>query len=213
MKKSKYLVLGLLLILVITGCSTGRINSLERKSNECIVIAKVYIKNYGEDFTYGSRFFFDGRTRSVVPVYPDDFYYIYFKLTLGNHFLGRIENDDRSINLYDDYLRFETPESKIYYLGDISTELSLDMNYGSFLYVFGAIGGIVGNRIYENRSVKQPKMVIENRIGEAITYFNSIFENKEEIIQCKIYNDSTNIFTDTLKPEGTNKKELRRQHK
>jgi hypothetical protein len=153
MKRIRILVLGLMLILIISACSSGRIDSLEKRADECIVIAKVFIKNYNKDITRESTLSFDAIVWSLFDVKPDDSCYIYLKLPLGKHFHGRIEYIRGSINLPKRMLVFETPESKVYYLGHISTELSLETHLSLF-------AGIVGWITYESRDVEKPPVLV-----------------------------------------------------
>ena len=90
------------------------------------------------------------------------------KLPLGKHFLSGIAFNNRSINLTDKLLKFETPENKIYYLGDINIILSLDFN-DTFT------NGLIGALEYDNRSKTPPAIWIDNKIKNAKFYFNSLF--------------------------------------
>ena len=217
MAKSKKLFIGLILILILTGCHTGRIDSLSRNRDESIIIARLRIVNDDRDITSKARLIFDNI--KGYGVLPDDSCYIYFKLQGGKHYLSRIEYLDRSINLPVTLLSFKTPPSNIYYLGDISIKLDLDFNYSSMIRGIGGFGGALlgaaASVAYENRSVESPPILLENKIEDAKKYFNSLFSSNEPISQCKFICDTTNIFRDTSdvnKIEGPNKKELRRKH-
>jgi hypothetical protein len=206
MKRINILVIGLILTLIVIACSTGRINSLERRADECIVIAKVKILNYNEDITKESTLSFDGIVWSHYKVEPDDSSYIYFKLPLGKHFLGRIEYNGRSINLPKRMLVFETPESKVYYLGHISTELSLENSYPPlFLGTSGLqmVGlSTLGWMAYETREVYHHPILIENKIKEAQIYFDFLFPYNVKITRCAIKVDTTKVFSDSTKLKG-----------
>lgn len=207
MKRINNLVIGLIIILIVTACSNGRIESLERKPNESIVIAKLKIMNYDEDVTEDSGVLFDEILWGTYGVLPDDSCFIYLKLPVGNHYLARIANGNKSINLPETMLRFETPESKIYYLGDITVKLELDMN-------ISAAFGLIGAMAYEGRNVKQPPFTVDNKIEDAKKYFNSMFPSNETITQCKFYCDSTSVLdSNNVRKDGLNKKEARRLHK
>ena len=65
--------------LMISGCSMGRIASLDRKPNEAIIIAKIQIKN-GDSYVNNKwNFLLDERLWATWAVWPDEQNYIYMK--------------------------------------------------------------------------------------------------------------------------------------
>lgn len=165
-----------LLCLIIISCGTGRISNLERKPNEAIVIAKMRIIDKRNNITKSSGILFDETFWNKYSVNPDDSSYIYIKLPLGKHYIARIEYGSKSQNLPENLITFNTPESRIYYIGDINMQLfTLEANYG-FKY------GIIGTILYETRDVDTPLIYVENNYIDAKTYFTNLFPTNEEII-------------------------------
>lgn len=189
MKKSYLLLIFMSFIFItfiITSCSTGRIDSLERKPDEAIIIAKVHVKNQKNGVTSKTDFIFDETTWGTYHVRADSKKYFYMKLPLGNHYLSRISIGDKSINLNEFFITFETKESKIYYIGDLSFELDMGANIG---LMFGLIGALA----YEGRSVVMPPVAVKNNFDSTTTYFNNLFKNTEPIYPCLIKIDSSMI--------------------
>ena len=56
---------------MITGCSTGRIASLNRKPNEAIIIANIQIKNGDSYLNNKWNFLLDERLWAKLAVWPD----------------------------------------------------------------------------------------------------------------------------------------------
>lgn len=187
--KTKLLFVFIIVIslsIIITSCSTGRIESLERNSDEAIIIAKVKVNNQNEDVTNDAVFLFDETAYGTYHVRTDLEEYFYMKIPLGNHYISRISIGSRSINLIDSFLTFETKESKIYYIGDLSFELDLGVNVGAS---FGLLGALA----YEGRKVVMPPVAIKNNFERSKTYFNNIFKNVEIIYPNLVRIDSSNI--------------------
>jgi hypothetical protein len=177
MKKIIFLFLSIIFSVILTACSTGRIDSLVRKPNEAIIIANVNIINNHYNETSNSVLMFDETSMGTFHVKPDGKSFIYMKLPIGKYNLSRIEIGNRSINLPKYYTNFEIRESKLYYIGDILTELELNVNVGS---AFGLIGALA----YEGRTVTLPPVKVYDNYINAVSYFKSIFPCNDTIIPC-----------------------------
>jgi hypothetical protein len=187
MSKGTIVVLSLLLSILFISCGTGgRIKSLNRDFNEAIIIAKVDIFNNEEPASEYSIVFFDQYTSGSYAVKPDKNNYIYKKILVGKHHIAKIQMGNRSIKLPITYTGFETPEGKIYYIGDLTADLKLDFNVGA---MFGLLGAIA----YEERTVSVPSIRVVNNYEKAVTYFKTIFPCKDTILQSIMVVDSVNF--------------------
>jgi hypothetical protein len=184
---------------IIISCGSGRIENLERKPNEAIVIAKMKIIDEEYDITQESEIFF-----SKEGVSADAASYVYFKIPCGRNNISRIETSYGSQNLQSYLLRYLVPESKIYYIGDISLKFDISANWQAIAF------GLLGNWAYENRDVENPEVDITDNFESAKTHFKNLFPNNEEIYKSIAVFDTLNIKhpSDTL-----SKSEKRRKMK
>lgn len=63
--------------LLITGCSTGRITTLNRKPNEAIIIAKIQIQNGDSYLNNKWNLLLDERLWAKWAVWPDEKLYLH----------------------------------------------------------------------------------------------------------------------------------------
>ena len=130
---------------IITGCSTGRIASLNRKPNEAIIIAKIQIKNGDSYLNNKWNFLFDERLWAKWAVWPDEQNYIYMKVPVGKHFIALLQYKEFHKNIPDNYLTIDIKENKIYYIGDLVLNWTIDKKMDATIYYGGgAIGGAAG---------------------------------------------------------------------
>lgn len=170
------------LLVFIAACGTGRIESLYRQPDEAIVIAKVKLLDGKDNRTDEGKIFFGGANG----VEPDDSGYVYFKVYTGKYYFARVQMGNESVKLPKTYTSFEIPESKIYYIGDITAYLNMEFNYGAG---FGLLGALA----YEGRHVRVPPVNVENNYEKDTYYFKNIFPMQDTIIPVIMRVDSAQL--------------------
>ncbi len=189
MKKVFNNITFLIIGFIIISCGTGRIDNLERKPDEAIVIAKMRIIDEEYDITQESEIFF-----SKEGVSADAASYVYFKIPCGRNNISRIETSYGSQNLQSYLIRYIVPESKIYYIGDISLKFDIPANWQAIAF------GLIGHLAYESRDVENPDVEIKDNFESAKTHFKKLFPTNEEIYKSIAVFDTLNIKhpSDTL---------------
>ncbi|MDT3738782.1 MAG: hypothetical protein RO257_04700 [Candidatus Kapabacteria bacterium] len=215
MKKVFNNITFLIIGFIIISCGTGRIDNLERKPDEAIVIAKMRIRNLHENITNSATIFFDKSFWGTLYVKADDSSYIYLTLPIGRHYLSSIAENIESQGLPSDLITFELPESKIYYIGEINMRFNLDKNWGIYF-------GLLGQLLYDSRPVIPPFIFVEDNYEDAKGYFTKLFPTDEIIYKSIAAFDSTykieylNTFKTYVfeqKPDTLTKSYLRRKMK
>jgi hypothetical protein len=169
-------------IFLIAGCGSGRTASLNRKPNEAIIIAKVQIRNGGSFLNKKWNFLLDERLWAKWAVCPDENNYIYMKVPLGKHFIALLQYSNLHKNVPDNYLTFNIKENKIYYIGDIIFNWTIDKKNDATKYNgMGAMGGIIGAMSESKKTGEYIKVNIIDNFDETTKYFNSKFANSEPI--------------------------------
>ena len=131
---------------LITGCSTGRITSLNRNPNEAIIIAKIQIKDGDTYLNNKWNFLLDERLWAKWAVLPDEHNYIYMKLPVGKHFIALLQYNGLHKNIPDNYLTIDIKENKIYYIGDIVLNWTIDKEKDATNNGGGAAGAIADSK-------------------------------------------------------------------
>jgi len=181
MNKFWTILLGILGLLV-TGCSTGRITSLSRKPNEAIIIAKIQIKNGDSYLDNKWNFLLDERLWAKWAAWPDKQNYIYMKVPIGKHFIALLQYKGFHKNIPDNYLTIDITENKIYYIGDIVLNWTIDKAKDAVKYNGGgAIGGIAGAVANSKKSGEYIKVDVVDNYDETTKYFTSKFSNSQLI--------------------------------
>ena len=161
---------------ILNSCGTGRITSLEKKTDEAIIIAKVQIKN-GEVYLDNKwNFLLDERLLAKWAVWPDDQHYIYMKVPLGKHFIALLQYNEFSKNIPDDYLTIDITESKIYYIGDITLHWNIDKK-ADIQNRNGVAGAIQDSK----KAGAYISVDVIDNYDTAVKYFNSKFPNDATI--------------------------------
>lgn len=163
---------------MVTGCSsTGRITSLNTKPNEAIILAKIQIRN-GDSFLDNKwNFLLDERLWAKWAAWPDEQNYIYMKVPLGKHFIALLQHKEFRLNIPDNYLSIDTQENKIYYIGDIVLNWTIDQKKDQANNLNGAMGAITDAK----KSGEYIKVEINDNFNETTKYFNSKFQNNQPI--------------------------------
>ena len=168
--------------LMISGCSMGRIASLDRKPNEAIIIAKIQIKN-GDSYVNNKwNFLLDERLWAKWAVCPDEQNYIYMKVPVGKHFIALLQYNGFHKNIPDNYLTIDIKENKIYYIGDIVLNWTIDKGKDATNYYGGgAIGALAGTIADSKQPGEYIKVDIVDNYDETTKYFISKFPNSQPI--------------------------------
>lgn len=167
---------------IITGCSTGRIASLNRKANEAIIIAKIQIKNGDSYLNNKWNFLLDERLWAKWAVCPDEQNYIYMKVPVGKHFIALLQYNGFHKNIPDNYLTIDIKENKIYYIGDIVLNWTIDKkNDTTNYYSGGVIGGVAGAVADSKKSGEFIKVDIVDNYDETTKYFTLKFPDSQSI--------------------------------
>lgn len=168
--------------LMVTGCSTGRITSLNRKPNEAIIIAKIQVRNGDSYLNNKWNFLLDERLWAKWAVWPDEQNYIYMIVPVGKHFIALLQYNGFHKNITDNYLTIDIKENKIYYIGDIVLNWTIDKEKDATNYHGGgAIGGAAGAITDSKKQGENIKVEIVDNYDETTKYFNSKFANSQRI--------------------------------
>ncbi len=162
--------------LFIIGCSTtGRITNLTHKpaKSNAIIIARFSIIDSGQDVAANSLIYFDNRLGGTY-VRPDKQNYIYMELPVGKHFIASLWYEPFKKALPDSYATIDLPQSKIYYIGDISIN-------ANFSYKDGFVPGLLGLIYEKNKKGVAVPIEIIDRFDSTTTYFNRKFQNNSPI--------------------------------
>lgn len=187
----RIILLSSLFLLFFSG--TGRIKNLDLKPDEAIIIAKIQINNGNSYLGNKWNFLFDERLWAKWAVWPDENNYIYMKVPIGKHFIALLQYKSYHLNLPDNYLTIEIKESKIYYIGDIVLYWNINYSTETDNYNGGGIaGGVKGALSDSKKPGNNVKVDVNDNYDEALKYFNSKFENHNEIqkVLLKINNGS-----------------------
>jgi len=175
-------------ILIVTfgfltiGCSTGRITSLNRKTNEAIIIAKIQIKDGNTYLNNKWNLLLDERLWAKWAVWPDEQNYIYMKVPVGKHFIALLQYNGFQKNIPDNYLTIDIKENKIYYIGDIVLNWTIDKEKDAANYNGGgAIGGAAGTIADSKKPGEYIKVEIVDNYDETTKYFTLKFSNSQPI--------------------------------
>lgn len=152
------------------GCGSGRITTLEKEQNEAIVIGRLTITDNRKDVSPKSNILFDERAWGTYAVWPDDKNYIYLKLPVGRHFIAFLQHSEYNNNFPDNYAVVDLPESKIYYIGDLTINLKFGDMDEAKSGVLGAVSDI------NKEGVKIPIEISDN-YDSTVQYFNQKFNN------------------------------------
>ena len=176
-------LLAIALVIISTNCNASKLKNLTRKPNEAIIIAKIQIKN-GDTFLNNKwSLLFNERLWAKWAARPDDANYIYLKVPLGKSFIALVQtNDGYHKNIPNDSLSIDIKESKIYYIGDIVLNWTIDKKTDRVSYNGGgALGGALG-AIAESKKIGDClKADVTDNYKETTEYFNSKFPNSELI--------------------------------
>jgi len=162
---------------LLAGCGTGRIVSLDRKPNEAIIIAKIQIKNGDSYLDNKWNFLLDERLLGKLAVWPDEHNYIYMKVPVGKHFIALLQYNGLQKNIPDNYLTIDIKENKIYYIGDIVLNWTIDKKKDASNYN----GGIVGAVANSKKTGDFIKVDIADNYDETTKYFTSKFPESQSI--------------------------------
>ncbi len=164
------------------GCSTGRITSLNRKTNEAIIIAKIQIKDGNTYLNNKWNLLLDERLWAKWAVWPDEQNYIYMKVPVGKHFIALLQYKGFQKNISDNYLTIDIKENKIYYIGDIVLNWTIDKEKDVANYNGGgAIGGAASTIGDSKKPGEYIKVEIVDNYDETTKYFISKFPNSQPI--------------------------------
>lgn len=167
---------------MLAGCGTGRIASLDRKPNEAIIIAKIQIKNGDSYLDNKWNFLLDERLLGKLAVWPDEQNYIYMKVPVGKHFIALLQYNNFFKNIPDNYLTIDIKENKIYYIGDIVLNWTIDKKKDARSYNGGGtIGGITGAVASSKKTGEFINVDIADNYDEATKYFTSKFTESQLI--------------------------------
>jgi len=177
----------IVICLVFTSCSTGRIVSLDRKTNEAIILAKIQIKN-GDSFIGNKwNFLLDERLWAKWAVWPDNENYIYMKVPVGEHFIALLQYKGLQKNIPDNYLTIDTKENGIYYLGDIVIHWPINSKTDGANYSSGgALGGALGTIAASKQGGTSLDVDIVDNYDETTAYFKSKFKCDQTIYKSLI---------------------------
>jgi len=164
-----------LLSTLLFGCGTGRISTLDRESNEAIIIANVQIINGNNTLDNKWNFLFDERLTGNLAVWPDEKNYIYMIVPIGKHFISLLQYYPYIKTIPDNYLSININENKIYYIGDIKFYWNIDENNDR------VTGGLLGAISDSNKDGDFINVEINDNYDNAIKYFNSKFINNQKI--------------------------------
>ncbi|GAB1370092.1 hypothetical protein MASR1M45_01500 [Candidatus Kapaibacterium sp.] len=167
------------LVLFITACATGRIESLKRQPNESIIIANISVTNIGiiDEPVLTFETALSGKTATVK---PDDFGYIYFRVPDEPHFLSRVGiSGGKYQNIPQYFLQFIPKDGGIYYIGDITLGFEMGYNWGMH---FGLIGALA----YDSRDTDNPSIEIKNNYESARRYFLKLFPDALDIKELSV---------------------------
>lgn len=173
--------------LFFASCATGRITTLDRQSNEAIILAKIQIKN-GDTFI-GNKWslLLDERVWGKWAVKPDENNYIYMKVPVGEHFVAMLQYNRFHKNIPDNYLTIDVMDNGIYYIGDIVINWTIDPNtdgassaaVGGVLG--GALGAVIGAVADSKRAGDYLKVDIIDNFDETTSYLATKFLYDQKI--------------------------------
>jgi len=188
----KNIIIVVFVAVTLIGCGSGRITTLEKDQNEAIVVGRLTITNDGEDISNKSNILFDERTWATYAVWPDDNNYIYLKLPIGKHFIAFLQHSGYNKNFPDDYAVIELPESKIYYIGDLTIILHLSESDEAKTGIAGAVEDI-------NKEVEKIPIDVSDNYDTTIKYFNQKFNNtviiEKSLLQLNKYEYNLTSFS------------------
>jgi hypothetical protein len=167
---------------MMSGCSTGRITSLNLNPDEAIIIAKIQIKNGDSYLNNKWNFLLDERLWAKWAVWPDEQNFIYMKVPIGKHFIALVQYSSFRKNLPDNYLTIDIKENKIYYIGDIVLHWTIDKEKDVANYNGGGAVGGAATAISDSKIPGEYiKVDIIDNYDETTKYFTSKFPSSQLI--------------------------------
>lgn len=99
------------------------------------------------------------------------------KVPVGKHFIALLQYNEFRKNIPDNYLTIDTKENKIYYIGDIVINWTIDPKKDGA----NLTGGVVGAVADSKETGDYLKVEVIDNYDETTKYFNSKFPGHQTI--------------------------------
>ena len=188
MKYASSRLVGLILLLLVSGCATSKLTRLEDLSpREAVAIAKIRVMLNGKDVTKDAAVLFNAPSTGI-PKYDykvDENGYVFAKLPVGENSINYILHPDRITQHHfrSGELNFQLSEGRaLYYVGDITFDwqgMGSSANWAIAIAVGGLLPGpLAGGAASQGRIV----VAVESNPARAQEEFRRKFPNDRNVI-------------------------------